>query len=190
MILRGLAGFVIAAFVVESYLGIGGPTFFPDEYIQALRRRADQHGALLVFDEIQAGFGRTGRFFCYEHYGVEADLVCCGKGISSCLPLSAVLGPAALLDLPGEGEMTSTHSGNPLASAAALATLEVFERENLVAEAARKGAIFDRALRELRTRHPDHIGHTSGRGCATRSTSSGPAPPSLTSGWVVVSLSG
>jgi 4-aminobutyrate aminotransferase/(S)-3-amino-2-methylpropionate transaminase len=64
---------------------------------------ANDHGALLIFDEIQSGIGRTGKFFCYEHYGVEADLVCCGKGITSCLPLSAVLGPAELLDLPDSG---------------------------------------------------------------------------------------
>ena len=154
----------IAAFVVESYQGIGGPTFLPDQYVQALRQWATDHGALLIFDEIQSGVGRTGKFFCYEHYGVDADLVCCGKAVSSCLPLSAVLGPAELLDLPEPGELTSTHSGNPLCCAAALATLEVIQQENLLAEATRKGEIFADRLASIRRRHPRHVRRISGRG--------------------------
>ena len=161
---RGVTLDHIAAFVIESYQSVGGPTFLPDQYIQALRRWTHDHGALLIIDEIQSGIGRTGRFFCYEHYGVEADLVCCGKGITSCLPLSAVLGPAELLDLPEPGDMTSTHSGNPLCCAAALATLEVIEQENLLAEAMRKGKIFAERLEAIRHRHPHHVHRISGRG--------------------------
>ena len=154
----------IAAFVLESYQGMGGPKFYPPSYVQALRRFADAHGALVVFDEIQAGFGRTGKLLAYEHYGVDADLVCCGKGISSCMPLSAVLGRGELLDLPESNALTSTHTANPMACAAALATLEVLEQENLVAESARRGAIFAEGLERIRSRHGDRISCVRGRG--------------------------
>ncbi len=154
----------VAAFVLESYQGIGGPRFYPTPYVQALRRWADAHGALVVFDEIQSGFGRTGKLFAYEHYGVDADLVCCGKGISSCLPLSAVLGRGEILDLPESGSLSSTHTANPLACAAALATLEVLEEDNLVAESARKGAIFREGLARIQKRHPKRIARVRGRG--------------------------
>ena len=154
----------IVAFVLESYQGVGGPTFLPDRYVQAMRQWADDRGALLICDEIQSGIARTGKFFCYQHYDVRADLVCCGKGITSSLPLSAVLGPAELLDIPGPGEFTSTHSGNPLCCAAALATLEVIEQENLVAEAQRKGEIFARKLSVIRDSFPQLVGKISGRG--------------------------
>ena len=154
----------IAAFVVEGYQAMGGPMFFPDDYIQAMRQWANSHQALVVFDEIQSGFGRTGKFFAYEHYGVEADLVCCGKGISSSLPLSAVLGRGEIMDFPPPGYMTSTHTGNPMGCAAALATLEVIERENLVAAAEDKGKIFQQQLIQIQRRYPDRITHVLGRG--------------------------
>ena len=154
----------IAAFILESYQSIGGPTFLPDAYVQALRRWASEQGALLIFDEIQSGIGRTGKFFCYEHYKVEADLVCCGKGITSCLPLSVVLGSAELFDMAPPGAFTSTHSGNPMCCAAALATLEVIEQENLLAEAQRKSENFSTRLRSIRARFPDYVHKISGRG--------------------------
>ncbi len=154
----------IAAFFLESYQGVHGPTFYPKAYVQALRRWADDHDALLVFDDIQAGFGRTGKLLCYEHYDVQASLVCCGKGLSGCLPISAVLGPAELLDLPEEGEMTSTHSGNPMCCAAALATLEILEKENLVEESARRGGIIEERFEAIAAKHPDRVAKISGRG--------------------------
>ena len=154
----------IGAFFVESYQGIRGPIFFPNDYIQALRQWADAHEALLVFDEIQAGFGRTGKLFAYEHYGVEADLVCCGKGITSSLPLSAVLGRSDIMDIVEPGHMTSTHTGNPLCCAAALSSLEILEREDLVAAAAAKGRLVESHLSEIKERHPDRVGAITGRG--------------------------
>ena len=154
----------IAAFVLESFQGVGGPVFYPQDYVQALSRWSRDHGALLIFDEIQAGFGRTGKFLAYEHYGVEADLVCCGKGMSSSLPLSAVLGRAEILDIPEPGQMTSTHTANPLCCAAALATLEIFEREGLVEAAERKGRIFHQGLEAILRAHPDRIDAVRGRG--------------------------
>ena len=161
---RGLQLNGVAGFVIESYLGMRGPRFFPAPYVQALRRWASAHQALVAFDEIQSGFGRTGKLFCYQHYDVDADLVACGKGISSSLPLSAVLGRAELLDLPGPGHLSSTHTGNPLCCAAALAALTVLEEENLVAEAARKGAIVAQALAGMAKRNPDRIEKIMGRG--------------------------
>ena len=154
----------IAAFVLESFQGVGGPVFYPQDYVQALSRWSRDHGALLIFDEIQAGFGRTGKFLAYEHYGVVADLVCCGKGMSSSLPLSAVLGRAEILDIPEPGQMTSTHTANPLCCAAALATLEIFEREGLVEAAERKGRIFHQGLEAILRAHPDRIDAVRGRG--------------------------
>ena len=154
----------IAAFVAEGYQGIRGPIFFPNDYMQALRRWADARGTLLIVDEIQSGFGRTGKLFAYEHYGVEADLVCCGKGISSSLPLSAVLGRAEIMDVADPGYMTSTHTGNPVCCAATLSSIEVLERECLVTAAAEKGKILETQLLGIQERHPDRVGMISGRG--------------------------
>ena len=154
----------IAAFVLEGYQGIRGPIFCPDDFAQALRRWADAHEALVVVDEIQSGFGRTGRLFAYQHYGIDADLVCCGKGVSSSLPLSAVLGRGDILDLAEPGQMTSTHTGNPACCAATLASLEVLERENLVEAAAEKGRILENELKGFQEKHPDRINLITGRG--------------------------
>jgi len=154
----------IAAFIVEGYQAVRGPVFFPDDYMQALRKWTDSHEALIVVDEIQSGFGRTGKLFAYQHYGIDADLVCCGKGISSSLPLSAVLGKGQILDIPERGQMTSTHTGNPMCCAAALASIEVLERENLIQDAAEKGMILKRELDRIRDTYPDRISLVSGRG--------------------------
>lgn len=124
--------------ILESYRGWDAH-FWDKKWIQDLRAYCTEHDILLCFDEIQSGFGRTGRFFCYEHYGVEPDLVCIGKAMGGGLPLSGLLGDKSLLDLPGD--LSSTHSGNPLACAAGLAVLEEMERLNLVEEAERKGKL-------------------------------------------------
>ena len=154
----------ITAFFLEGYQGLRGPVFAPPDYVQALRKWADAHDALLVVDEIQSGFGRTGKLFAYQHYGVEADLVCCGKGLSSSLPLSALLGRAEIMDIPGPGQMTSTHTGNPLCCAATLASLEVLEKEGLIAAAAEKGKVLESRLLGIRRQHPDRVAMVTGRG--------------------------
>jgi len=154
----------IAGFFIEGYQGVRGPIFWPNDYVQALREWADQHDALLAADEIQSGFGRTGRLFAYEHYGVAMDLVCCGKGLSSCLPLSAVLGRAEIMDLTQVGEMTSTHTGNPLCCAVTLASIEALEQESLVAAAAEKGKVVEAQLRKIQAQYPDRVDMISGRG--------------------------
>ena len=121
----------IACVLLETYQGATA-SFAPVEFMQALREWCTSHQIVLVLDEVQAGFGRCGKWFGFEHYRIEPDLMCCGKGISSGMPLSAVLGKAELMDQFGHGEMTSTHSGNPICCRAALAGIEIIEWENLV----------------------------------------------------------
>ena len=153
----------IAGFLLETYLGWGA-LFFPKDYVGALADFARKNDILLAFDEIQSGFGRTGRFFGYEHYDVEADLVCCGKGMSASLPLSGLLGRASLLDLPAVGSMSSTHSGNPMACAAGLAVLKEIDSKKLITAAARKGKILFEGLNRIRSRFPQHISGVYGKG--------------------------
>jgi 4-aminobutyrate aminotransferase / (S)-3-amino-2-methylpropionate transaminase / 5-aminovalerate transaminase len=152
----------VAGLLIESYIGWGG-VFFPIDYVQALRRWSLDHDVLLAFDEIQGGFGRTGTLFAYEHYAVEPDLLCCGKGIASGLPLSAVLGPERVMDLPDTGSMSSTHSANPLVCAAGIATLDELVEHDLINQSARKGALLFAGLHDLQARFPE-IAHVLGRG--------------------------
>lgn len=160
---QGVGPGQVAAVFIETFQGWGGLDF-PLPYMCRLREWADQHDVLLVFDEIQTGFGRTGRWFGFEHYGVRPDLLCIGKGLTSSLPLAAVLGRAEVVDVLEPAEVTTTHAANPLSCAAALANLDVLESENLVAEADRKGKLVAVELARLQTRFPDHIERVSGRG--------------------------
>jgi 4-aminobutyrate aminotransferase-like enzyme len=153
----------IASIMIESYLGWGA-LFYTPEYIQAIRQWADEQHALMVFDEVQSGFGRTGTWFAFEHYGVKPDLVCLGKGISSSLPMSALLGRKDLLDKTDPGSMSSTHSGNPLCCAAALANLTYLENENIIAQAADKGKLLRELLLDLQKQFSDRILSIEGRG--------------------------
>ena len=153
----------ICGFIIESYIGWGA-VFFPRDYIQALAEFARENDILVAFDEIQGGFGRTGKLFAYQHYGIEPDLICCGKGMSSSLPLSAVLGKASIMDLPDVGSMSSTHSANPLSCAAGLANIEAIESLNLVSESKRKGEILFSRLAELQRRFRERIPYVLGKG--------------------------
>src|SRR5438270_2879782 len=114
--------------------------------MQSRRQWCTGHKALLVLDEVQAGFGRCGTMFGFEHYGIVPDLACFGKGITSSLPLSAVAGRADVMDLHPVNSMTSTHTGNPVSCAAALASIELIEKEKLPANAAAMGAILQDEL--------------------------------------------
>src|SRR6266404_639188 len=160
---KGLRPEHVAGVMFESYQGVG-PDFAPVEYIRQLADWCQANEALLIFDEVQAGFGRTGKFWGFEHYGVTPDVICCGKGISSSLPLSAVIGRAGIMDQFPPGSMTSTHTGNPVCCAAALANIKKIVTENLAANAARMGLILDAGLRKIQQRHPDVIGHYTCRG--------------------------
>lgn len=153
----------ICGFIIEPYQGWAG-NLFPKEYIKKLFAFARKHNSLVTFDEIQGGFGRTGKLFVYEHYDVEPDLVCLGKALSASLPLSGVIGRKEIMDLPDIGSMSSTHSANPLCCAAALANLEALESGNLIEESARKGEILHKLLNELKDKYPDCISYIFGKG--------------------------
>jgi 4-aminobutyrate aminotransferase len=129
----------VAAFVVEPVLGEGGYVVPPDGFLPALRELADRHGILLAVDEVQSGYGRTGRFFATEWTDATPDIVIMAKGIASGLPLSGILAPRALLDQLAPGAHGGTYGGNAVACAAALATLDVIEDEGLVERAERLG---------------------------------------------------
>jgi 4-aminobutyrate aminotransferase / (S)-3-amino-2-methylpropionate transaminase / 5-aminovalerate transaminase len=129
----------VAAIVVEPVQGEGGFVVAPDEFMAGLRRICDDNGIVLVVDEVQTGFGRTGRMFAIEHYGVEPDLMIVAKAIAGGLPLSGVIGRAEIMDAPGDSAIGGTYVGNPVAQAAALAVLDVFEEEGLVERAAQVG---------------------------------------------------
>ncbi len=153
----------IAGVIMESYQGVG-PDFAPVPYIEKLCAWCDEHQVVLTFDEVQSGFGRTGRFWAFEHYGVVPDLICCGKGISSSMPVSAVIGRADILDQFPPGSMTSTHTGNPVCCAAALANIKKILREDLTGNAARLEPILLAGCRAIQARHPEVIGHVTAAG--------------------------
>ncbi len=153
----------ICGMMLETFQGWGA-VFYPDEYVQAVEAFCLEAGVVLAFDEMQAGFGRTGRDFGFQHYGVTPDLICCGKGMSGGLPLSGVLGRSDILDIAPVGSMSSTHSANPLACAGSLAVLDELVARDLSAESARKGEIFHAALAEVREAHPGRVSMVLGRG--------------------------
>ena len=160
---RGMKAENTAGVMMETYQGVG-PDFAPVDFVRQLSAWCQQHNIVLTFDEVQAGFGRTGKFWAFEHYGVTPDLICCGKGISSSLPISAVIGRESIMDQFGPGSMTSTHTGNPVCCAAALASVNKIIRENLAGHAAKLEPVLLDGLKKIQARHPDVIGHVSARG--------------------------
>jgi 4-aminobutyrate aminotransferase/diaminobutyrate-pyruvate transaminase/4-aminobutyrate aminotransferase/(S)-3-amino-2-methylpropionate transaminase len=153
----------IAGVISETYQG-GSAAFWSKEYAQKMRAWCDEHDIVLILDEVQAAFGRTGTMWGFEHYGVVPDLMCCGKGITSGLPLSAVIGCADLMDQYPPGSMTSTHTGNPICAAAALANLDIIVGEDLPRKAAQVGEVLHAGLREIQQRHTDVCGAAMGKG--------------------------
>ena len=160
---RGVGPDRVAGIVMETFQG-GSAGFAPAPYIQAMVAWCRAHDILVTFDEVQAGFGRSGKFFAFEHYGVVPDLICCGKGISSSLPLSAVLGRPEILDQYGPADLTNTHGGNPVCAAAALASLKKILAEGLVANAQVAGGVLHEGLGRIAATHRDVIGAVMGRG--------------------------
>ncbi|MGH3716151.1 MAG: aspartate aminotransferase family protein [Micromonosporaceae bacterium] len=128
-----------AAFILEPVLGEGGYVPASAGFVQGLRERADKHGILLILDEVQTGFGRTGRFWGHDHFGVRPDIVITAKGLASGFPLSAIAAPSALMAKAWPGSQGGTYGGNAVACAAALATLDVIQQERLVENAATQG---------------------------------------------------
>ena len=176
----------VAGVLLETYQG-GTGAFAPVEYMRSLRQWCDRNNALLVCDEVQAGFGRTGTLWGFEHYGIIPDLACFGKGISGSLPLSAVAGRAAIMDLPGPGSMTSTHTGNPVCCAAALASIELILSEGLAGNAKRLGVILQERLAKLKQQFPQ-IGVVMGKGlvAAVSCVKPGTREPDADLAWDVV----
>jgi 4-aminobutyrate aminotransferase / (S)-3-amino-2-methylpropionate transaminase / 5-aminovalerate transaminase len=129
----------VAAIIFEPVQGESGFIVPPKEFLQGVRRIADEHGIVLIADEVQTGFGRTGRMFAIEHYGIEPDLMTVAKSIAAGYPLSGVIGRAEIMDAPGDNSIGGTYVGNPVAIAAAHAVLDVIEEEGLVERASEIG---------------------------------------------------
>ena len=147
----------VAAIIIEPVQGEGGFYQAPAELLKALRQLCDQHGIVLIADEIQTGFGRTGKLFAMEHSGVEPDLITMAKGIAGGLPLAAVVGKSHIMDAPLPGGLGGTYGGSPVACAAALAVLEVIEQDKLCAQANVIGEAFAARLTALQQAYPQRI---------------------------------
>lgn len=159
---RGIEPQNVAGVILETYQG-GSAAFAPASYMQQLRQWCTGHKALLVCDEIQAGFGRTGKLWGFEHYGIVPDLAVFGKGISGSLPLAAVAGRPDVLDLFPPLSMTSSHAGNPVCCAAALASIDLVLNEGLAQKAGQTGALVHRRLNNMASRFPQ-LGCIAGKG--------------------------
>jgi 4-aminobutyrate aminotransferase / (S)-3-amino-2-methylpropionate transaminase / 5-aminovalerate transaminase len=144
----------VAAIIIEPVLGEGGFYAAPPELLRRLRTLCDSHGIVLIADEIQSGFGRTGRMFAIEHAGVVPDLITIAKSVAGGVPLSAVTGKAEIMDAPGPGGLGGTFAGSPLACAAGLAVLEVMREENLLSRAQEIGRFMSSRLKGLQVRFP------------------------------------
>ena len=158
-----VAAETVAAIVVEPVQGEAGFIVAPPEFLRGLRRICDERGIVLIVDEVQTGFGRTGRFFAIEHADVEPDLIVVAKSMAMGLPLSGVLGRAEIMDAAGEGAVGGTYVGNPVALAAAVAVLDVIDEEHLVERASHIGAVITRRLETWRAVRPE-IGDVRGLG--------------------------
>jgi 4-aminobutyrate aminotransferase/(S)-3-amino-2-methylpropionate transaminase len=153
----------VAAIVLEPVQGEGGFVVAPPEFLEGIRRLCDDNGIVLVVDEVQTGFGRTGKMWGIEHYDVEPDLIAAAKSIAAGLPLSAVIGKAEIMDAPGDSAIGGTYVGNPIAQAAALAVLDVFEDESLVERAGQIGDTIRSRMQTWQQRW-DPVGDVRGLG--------------------------
>jgi 4-aminobutyrate aminotransferase/(S)-3-amino-2-methylpropionate transaminase len=158
-----VAAETVAAIVIEPVQGEGGFQVAPLEFMEGVRAICDRHGIVLVVDEVQTGFSRTGKLFAIEHYGVEPDLITVAKSIAGGLPLSGVIGKADLMDAPGDSAIGGTYVGNPVAQAAALAVLDVIEEEGLNERATALGDAMRARMEEWQGRWP-RIGDVRGLG--------------------------
>jgi 4-aminobutyrate aminotransferase / (S)-3-amino-2-methylpropionate transaminase / 5-aminovalerate transaminase len=156
----------VAAIIVEPVQGEGGFVVAPERFMHKLREICDREGILLIADEVQTGFGRTGTMFAMEQYGVAPDMTVVAKSLGAGLPISAVVGRAEIMDAPGPGGIGGTYGGNPVACRAALAVLDLFQRQNLVARAQKIGATCVRRFEEMRGRY-ELIGEVRGLGAMT-----------------------
>jgi len=153
----------ISGIMLETFQGWGA-LFYPIEYINKLEKFCKKNKILIAFDEIQAGFARTGKKFGFEHYKIKPDLICCGKGIGGGIALSAVIGKKNIMDLPTIGSMSSTHSANPIACSAGLAVLKEIKNKDLVRKSFLKGQLLEKKLFEIKNSFPDLVRHISSKG--------------------------
>src|SRR5437667_2698062 len=160
---RVVAAEEVPAVIAEPVLGEGGFVIPPKEFFGILIDICHRHGVLFIADEVQSGFGRTGKLFASEHYGIQPDIFVTAKSLGGGLPLAAVTGRAEIMDAPGPGGLGGTFAGNPLSCAAALAVLDLFERENLLERANELGNRFQKRAREWQERWP-MIGDVRGLG--------------------------
>jgi len=153
----------VAAIVIEPVLGEGGFVVAPPEYLRGVRALCNEHGIVLVVDEVQTGYGRTGKMWAIEHSGIEPDLMTVAKSIAAGLPLSGVIGRAEIMDAPPDSAIGGTYVGNPVAQAAALAVLDVFAEDDLVERAASLGETIRARMESWQERY-DAIGDVRGVG--------------------------
>jgi 4-aminobutyrate aminotransferase-like enzyme len=153
----------VAAIVVEPIQGEGGFNVTPFAFLKALRALCDEHGIVLVADEVQTGFGRTGRFFAMEHFGVEPDLMTIAKSIAAGIPLSGVIGRAHIMDAPGDSAVGGTYVGNPVAIAVAHAVLDTIAEDRLVDRAVEIGETIRSRMESWRERF-DSVAEVRGLG--------------------------
>lgn len=154
----------VAALIIEPVQGEGGFYAAPDAFLRALREICDEYGIVFIADEIQTGFGRTGKMFCMQHSGVEPDLITQAKGIAGGFPIAAVTGKATIMDAPHPGGLGGTYGGSPLGCAAGLAVLEVIAEQRLVERAIEVGQRFMDHLSKLQQQFPDQVGNIRSRG--------------------------
>jgi 4-aminobutyrate aminotransferase/(S)-3-amino-2-methylpropionate transaminase len=158
-----VAAETVAAIVIEPVQGEGGFVVAAQSFLEGVRRLCDAHGIVMVVDEVQTGFGRTGKLFAIEHYGIEPDLITVAKSIAAGLPLSGVIGKAEIMDAPGDSAIGGTYVGNPVAQAAALAVLDVFEDEGVCDHAVQLGETIRARMESWQGRWP-RIGDVRGLG--------------------------
>jgi len=171
----------VAAIVIEPVQGEGGFNIAPPELMRALRRICDEHGIILIADEIQTAFGRTGKMFAMEHHTVQPDLITIAKSLAGGMPLSGVVGRAEIMDAPAPGGLGGTYAGNPLAIAAAHAVLDVIDEQGLCARSTKLGALLQNRLLQLKNACP-YIAEVRGLGSMVALELRDPASgaPSLT----------
>jgi 4-aminobutyrate aminotransferase/(S)-3-amino-2-methylpropionate transaminase len=154
----------VAAIVIEPVQGEGGFMVAPPGFLRDLKALCEKHGILFIADEVQSGFCRTGKMFAVEHDGVEPDITIIAKSMGAGMPISGVVGRADLMDVPPPGTLGGTYSGNPVACAAALAVLDLYEREDLATRSQQIGQAVMERFSKLQQRYPEHVGDIRGLG--------------------------
>lgn len=153
----------ICGFMLETFQGWGA-IFYPKSFVKELEKFCKKNKILLAFDEMQSGFARTGKKFGFEHYNVNPDLICCGKGMGGGVPLSGVIGKKKIMDLPDIGDMSSTNSSNPLSCSAGISVIDEIISKNLVKNTQIKGKILSKKLDQIKTQFKDEIKYVSSKG--------------------------